>query len=75
MNQAPKPSHSKEELVAIAADHLQGVLTELKGQKKILARDWHQLTPRERSAFSREVKELEDQKKALLAEIEVNSSL
>ena len=75
MNQPPKPSPSKEELAAAATDQLQNVLILLKDKKRILARDWHQLTPRERSAFSREAKELEFQKKTLLAEIEVNSGI
>ena len=64
---------SKQELVDAANAQLQNVLKNLKETKRILARDWEQLTPRERSAHSREVKALEQQKKALFEEIEMNS--
>ena len=64
---------SKQELVDAANAQLQNVLKNLKETKRILARDWEQLTPRERSAHSREVKVLEQQKKALFEEIEMNS--
>jgi hypothetical protein len=48
---------------------LASVVKELKAARKILARDWAQLTPRERSAQSRVVKELEEQQRALEDEI------
>jgi hypothetical protein len=51
---------------------LNSILKRLKDERKILARDWERLTPRERSAQSRIVKELEQQKHALEEEIEMN---
>ena len=70
----PNTTPSKQELLDAANAQLQSVLKNLKETKKILARDWEQLTPRERSAYSREVKTLEQQKKTLLEEIEMNST-
>ena len=67
-------SLSKEDLADFANAQLKSVLKNLKETRKILARDWEQLTPRERSAYSREVKDLERQKKTLLEEIEMNST-
>ena len=62
---------SKQEQADAANEQLKIVLQELKAARKILARDWEQLTPRERSTHSREVKELERQQQDLLKEIEL----
>ena len=38
---------------------------DLRATRKILARDWEQLTPRDRSAHSRQVKEMEQKQQVL----------
>ena len=55
-----------------AEQQLQAVLAELKEARKSLRRDWEHLAPRERSAQSRVVKELEQQARLLEQEIEMN---
>ena len=77
MDLQPQPSSSlspdaREEARERAYEQLNSILKTLKDAKKILARDWERLTPRERSAQSRIVKELEQQKHALEEEIEMN---
>ena len=63
----------KMEEARIKADQeLQEVLKTLKEARKCLRRDWDHLAPRERSAQSRIVKELEQRKRALEDEIEMN---
>jgi hypothetical protein len=47
----------------------------LKEAQKCLRRDWENLAPRERSAQSRVVKELEQRKKSLEEEIEMSSGI
>jgi hypothetical protein len=69
----PKKTDPKEEARDRAHQQLQGVLKELKEVRKCLRRDWEHLAPRERSAQSRVVKELEQQKQLLEDEIEMNS--
>ncbi len=61
-----------EELTDRANAQLESVLKNLKDTKKILNRDWEQLSPRERSAYSRRVKEMEQEKQALLEVLEMN---
>ena len=73
MNREPGPPSSsgtdRDEAHERIYEQLDGVIRALKAAKKILARDWAQLTPRERSAQSRVVKELEEQQRALEDEI------
>jgi acyl-CoA reductase-like NAD-dependent aldehyde dehydrogenase len=64
---------SKQEQADAANEQLKTILQELKVARKILARDWAQLTPRERSAHSRKVKDLEVQQENLLKELELLS--
>ena len=64
-------SISKQDQLDLASQQLQGVLQNLKQTKKVLARDWAELTPRERSAYARQVKELENEQQTLLKEIEL----
>jgi hypothetical protein len=68
---SPDSQLSKQEQADAANEQLKIVLQELKGARKILARDWAQLTPRERSAHSRKVKDLEGQQENLLKELEL----
>ena len=56
----------------LAAEQLVVVGKELKEARKILARDWDALSPRERSAHSRKVKQIEEQERSLLEIIEMN---
>jgi hypothetical protein len=77
MDLQPQPPSSfspdaREEARERAYEQLNSILKRLKDERKILARDWERLTPRERSAQSRIVKELEQQKHALEEEIEMN---
>lgn len=60
-----------EERGDLAKQQLESVSQSLRATKKILARDWEQLSPRQRSAYARQVKALEQQQKALLQEIEL----
>ena len=70
MNLEPQHSTSdKEEAREHVYEQLESVFKALKEARKILARDWAQLTPRERSAQSRVVKELEAQQRALQDEL------
>jgi len=64
---------AKEEARDRADQQLQGVLKALKESRKCLRRDWEHMSPRERSAQSRVVKELEEQQRLLEEEIEMNS--
>lgn len=73
MQRAPQPSSSSSGAVSIdLAAELDGVLKQLKDARKILARDWEQMTPRERSAASRLVKQLEQREHTLLEEIQMS---
>ena len=54
---------------------LQDVLKSLKDAKRCIRRDWEQLTPRERSAQSRVVKDLEQRQQVLEDEIEMNNAI
>jgi hypothetical protein len=57
--QADTASPTGDEARELAIEELQSVLKRLKEAKKVLARDWAQMTPRERSAHSKFVKEIE----------------
>lgn len=76
MNTEPTPEAllSSEELLDLANERLKIVLQNLKEAKRVLARDWEQLSPRERSAYARDVKNWEQQQKKLLEEIEIHSA-
>lgn len=74
MDTQPQPAPSKQDLVDLASEQLKVVSQKLKAVRKVLARDWEGLSPRERSVLSRQVKDLERQQQALRDEIEVNSS-
>ena len=65
-------SLSNEALTDRTNEQLESVLKNLKETKKILNRDWAQLSPRERSAYSRRVKEMEQEKQSLLEILEMN---
>lgn len=54
-----------------ARDELKTVETQLRAARKILKRDWPQMSPRERSSQSRVVKELEERQRILTDEIEI----
>lgn len=69
---SPDAPLSGEELTDRTSQQLESVLKKLKEMKKILNRDWAQLTPRDRSAYSRLVKEMEQEKQALLEILEMN---
>jgi hypothetical protein len=71
--QQPSIVDAGEEARIRADQQLQGVLKALKEARKCLRRDWEHLAPRERSAQSRVVKELEQQQRLLEEEIEMNS--
>jgi uncharacterized protein (DUF3084 family) len=65
---------TQQEQLDAAHEQLKIVSKQLQEEKKILNRDWPDLTPRERSALSRQVKELEQRQQALMEEIEMNSA-
>jgi hypothetical protein len=71
--QEPSIIDAKEEARTLADQELQSVLKALKEAKKCLARDWEHLAPRERSAQSRVVKDLERQKRLLEEEVAINN--
>jgi FtsZ-binding cell division protein ZapB len=62
---------TRQELVDIADAQLEIVALRLKEVQKVLRRDWPNLTPRQRSELSREVKELERQQNSLHEEIKM----
>jgi hypothetical protein len=62
-----------EEVLFRLIQELKSVALALKEAQKNLRRDWETLAPRERSAQSRVVKDLEQRKKLLEEEIEMNS--
>lgn len=66
---------AKAETCTCADQKLQDISKALKEAKKCLRRDWEHLAPRNRSAQSRVVKELEQQKRSLEEEIEMDSSI
>jgi hypothetical protein len=62
----------KDELNDSLAKRLKTLGQELKEARKVLRRDWETLSPKDRSAASREVKRMEAEERALLDEIEMN---
>jgi hypothetical protein len=71
----PEPdwaSLSKQEATDLASDRLAEVAAQLKAAQKALRRDWPNLSPGERSAGSRVVKQLEAQQQALYDVLEMN---
>ncbi len=54
-----------------ARAELKTVQTQLREERRIINRDWSQMTPRERSSQSRVVKELEERQRILMDEIEM----
>ena len=62
-----------QKLVDEAAEKLVEVTKELRETRRILARDWDIMVPRERSGFSRQADELEQKRKELEQTIELNS--
>lgn len=75
MDSPEQPSiiDAREQARIHADQQLQDVLKKLKEVRKCLRRDWEHLAPRERSAQSRVVKELEQQQRSLEQEIEMNT--
>lgn len=55
------PAQRRDEAQA----QLEQLEKDLRATRKILARDWEQLPPRERSAHSRRVKEMEQEQQTL----------
>lgn len=62
---------SATEILDQANDELNIVLKELKAARKVLARDWESMTPRERSNQSRVVKDLEQREATLLETLDM----
>ncbi len=66
-----KPLSSEQEQLDAASEKLVGVTARLKAAQKILRRDWPNLTPRQRSELSRNVRELEREHTSLQEEMEM----
>jgi len=73
MDFSTQPTSSQEAARDRAEQQLQVVFNELKEARRILRRDWEQMTPRERSSQSRVVKDLEDMQRKLEDEVEMNN--
>ena len=56
----------------LAQEELAVVEKELREMRRIIYRDWEQMSPRDRSAQSRVVKELEQRKEQLLETIQTS---
>ena len=73
---APLPpnetSLTKQQRADKARERLAVVESQLREARKILQRDWALMTPRERSAQSRVVRDWERQEQTLVDEIEMN---
>lgn len=65
-------SISEQQKLDLAHEELQVVEKKLREMRKVLNRDWEQMPPRDRSAQSRIVKELEERQRSLVDEIEIN---
>lgn len=63
---------SQQEKRDVMREELAMVSKKLQEERKILNRDWPHMAPRERSALSRQVKQLEEQQQVLVEEIEMN---
>lgn len=59
-------SISDQEKLDLAHEKLKVVEKKLREMRKILNRDWEQMSPRNRSSQSRIVKELEQQRQTLI---------
>lgn len=70
MTSLPNDEVARIENLDLAHEELKVVEKELREERRILNRDWAQMSPRERSSQSRVVKELEERKAALLETIE-----
>ena len=66
-----KPLSSEQEQLDAAHEKLVSVIARLKAAQKILRRDWPNLTPRQRSGMSRNVRELEREYTSLQEEVEM----
>ncbi len=64
-------SSSDQEKLDSAHQELKVVEKKLREMRKILNRDWEAMSPRNRSAQSRIVKELEERQRSLVDEIEM----
>ena len=70
MTSLPNDEVARIENLDLAHEELKVVEKELREERRILNRDWEQLSPRERSSQSRVVKDLEERKATLLETIE-----
>ena len=70
MTSSPDDEVARIENLDLAHEELKVVEKSLREERRILNRDWEQMSPRERSSQSRVVKELEERKATLLETIE-----
>ncbi len=70
MTSSPNDEVARIETLDLAHEELKVVEKELREERRILNRDWAQMSPRERSSQSRVVKDLEERKATLLETIE-----
>ena len=70
MTSLPNDEVARIENLDLAHEELKVVEKELREERRILNRDWAQMSPRERSSQSRVVKELEERQQALRETIE-----
>ena len=70
MTSSPDDEVARIENLDLAHEELKVVEKELREERRILNRDWAQMSPRERSSQSRVVKELEERQQALRETIE-----
>ncbi len=63
-------SISEQQKLDLAHEELKDVELKLRAMRKVLNRDWEQMSPRDRSAQSRIVKEFEQQRQTLRETIE-----
>ena len=74
MTSSPDDEVARIENLDLAHAELAVVEKELREERRIINRDWAQMSPRERSSQSRGVKELEERKNALLETIETSGA-
>ncbi|HVF85068.1 MAG TPA: hypothetical protein VM821_03740 [Abditibacteriaceae bacterium] len=67
-------SISEQQKLDLAHEELKVVEKKLREMRNILNRDWETMPPRDRSAQSRIVKELEQQRQSLLETIEASGA-
>ena len=70
MTSSPDDEVARIENLDLAHEELKVVEKELREERRIINRDWAQMSPRERSSQSRVVKELENRRDALQETIE-----